>query len=735
MEDHSSKMKPCLSPLAVLALAVGSSVGWGAFIMTGMMFLPSAGPIGSVIGLFAGALIMILIFANYRYMMVRCPESGGTYAIARTVFGHDHGFLVGWFLALAYISMLWANATALQLFSRILLGNLLEFGFHYTVAGFEVYFGELLIISILIVFFAFICIRWKKVSFIMITVLVSGLLISSIVLSVSAGSSIQIQPAFSSGMPPVIQVLRIISLAPWAYIGFESISHYVPEFQFKPQKSLSIGAGSLIISAAIYSLLTLLASAAAVNGISDWHAFASHVSGLTGIDHVPTFSAAAHHLDQNGITILIIGVLCTVLSTFIGMFTASSRLYYAMAEDGILPEWFGRLNRDGVPANSIIFCAVISCLILFFGRTAIEWVVDITTMGGAIAYGYTSLAAWRTARAEKNRRIEITGLAGFLISVWFGLNFMFPQLPSAGSLAPETYLILTFWLVFGFVFFRHILQKDQESKKFGNSIIVWLMFMVLAYGASLNWTQESTRQTTNEVVQELVSYYTPRWDSEISESETAYLNAELEKIEHSIEINSYLQLATMLAIIILFFNVYSVLRKRQEKYAEELGSTRDTMYRDPLTGVKSKHAHKEKREEINRRIEEGTMGPFAVAVCDVNNLKIINDRYGHKEGDAYIRSASATICRIFKHSPVYRIGGDEFSVLLEGEDYDHRKELITELNRISDEHVKTGEVIIAAGISDYEPGKDPDAVIVFERADHEMYLRKQSLKAMEHQKD
>ena len=68
-----------------------------------------------------------------------------------------------------------------------------------------------------------------------------------------------------------------------------------------------------------------------------------------------------------------------------------------------------------------------------------------------------------------------------------------------------------------------------------------------------------------------------------------------------------------------------------------------------------------------------------VAVCDVNSLKAVNDTLGHKAGDEIIRRACSLICNTFKHSPVYRIGGDEFAVILSGRDYERRQELLSEM--------------------------------------------------------
>ena len=106
---------------------------------------PVAGPLGTALAMLIGAAIMILIGVNYHYMMQRYPDAGGAFTYTKKELGYDHGFLSAWFLALSYLSVLWANVTALAGLSRYFLRGALQFGFHYTVAGYDVYFGEVLL--------------------------------------------------------------------------------------------------------------------------------------------------------------------------------------------------------------------------------------------------------------------------------------------------------------------------------------------------------------------------------------------------------------------------------------------------------------------------------------------------------------------------------------------------------------------------------------------------------------
>ena len=150
---------------------------------------------------------------------------------------------------------------------------------------------------------------------------------------------------------------------------------------------------------------------------------------------------------------------------------------------------------------------------------------------------------------------------------------------------------------------------------------------------------------------------------------------------------------------------------------------------DPLTGIKNKHAYAQWEEDINGRIGEGYQEPFAIAVCDINDLKTVNDMYGHNEGDACIKNACARICGVFSHSPVFRIGGDEFVVILTKEDFIQRKKLLERINALPRDlsKIRPGETV-SAGMAEYEKDRHSSVLSVFEEADKAMYERKQQLK-------
>ena len=172
--------------------------------------------------------------------------------------------------------------------------------------------------------------------------------------------------------------------------------------------------------------------------------------------------------------------------------------------------------------------------------------------------------------------------------------------------------------------------------------------------------------------------------------------------------------------------------KREKQHLKELNTEKELARRDELTGVKNKTAYKELEASVQGSIENNIDSlAFAIIVCDTNNLKKINDTKGHAAGDEYLRDSSNLLCNVFVHSHVFRVGGDEFVVFLQGNDYSARHELIDKLRSQILENNKTGTgVILASGISEYNPESDKFVSDIFKRADKEMYDNKKLLKSL-----
>ena len=178
--------------------------------------------------------------------------------------------------------------------------------------------------------------------------------------------------------------------------------------------------------------------------------------------------------------------------------------------------------------------------------------------------------------------------------------------------------------------------------------------------------------------------------------------------------------------LIVGLNNVDVQVRQDVEFRKRLAQAESEANIDPLTGVKNKHAYLKTEVFMDRQIADRRQSPFAIVMLDVNDLKKVNDTAGHQAGDLYLTNACRVICDIFKQSPVYRVGGDEFAVIAQGNDYARINTLLGELWDHNTEALKSGGVVIACGMARFE--NDSCVAAVFERADHDMYENKNTLK-------
>ncbi len=726
MTDEEQRLKPYLGPAGAWALSLGSAIGWGSLVITSSAYLAQAGPMGSLLGMLAGGLIMLVIARNYHYMMNCCPEAGGAYAYARDCFGHDHGFLVAWFLALTYLAIFWANATALPLFASIFLGDFFRFGKLYTIFGYDVFLGEILLSSIAILLFALLATqrRRKTAALMIFFALCFTAAITLCLLCALGGSEPPLfAPAYVPDAAVLSQVTKIALISPWAFIGFENISHATEAFTFKPTKSFKVLVAAVVTATALYIFIILLSATAWPARFNSWYDYIRALPALEGIEALPAFYAARHYMGQAGIYILMAALLSLVLSSLIGNLLALSRFFYALAKEGVLPEYFRGLNRHNVPSRATMLIVIVSIATCFVGRTAIGWIMDVTTIGATMVYAYVSACALKQAYVQDDTIEKITGITGVIVMIAFEIYLLAPSLFTHSTIAQESYVLYVAWSLLGFFFFRNVLKRDGHSH-FGRSLIVWIFLFSLVIYISLIWMNQSVMTAAKDVLDAISSQLAISVDD---------LNIITEQMESFKQVNVK-HLAVVISLLALafavFVNNYAIMSRKVDEQTSALGKAQQKYTTDPLTGVKSRHSFADKEKEVNEQIATGNAQPFAVVVCDVNGLKHVNDTYGHKAGDEYIRSACLMVCHIFTHSPVYRTGGDEFVAFLRGTDYENRHALMQTLRDLCVAHIATGEPVVAAGLADYIEGRDTTLHDVFERADALMYEEKKTLKAL-----
>lgn len=576
LQNEPTAMTKYLSPIAVWALAFGCSVGWGAFIMPGTTFLPIAGPMGSVIGLLIGAAIMVVIGVNYSRLIHRYRSPGGAYIFAKRVLGGDHGFLCAWTLLLTYIAIIWANATALSLIVRYLFGDIFCFGFSYQIAGYTVYLGEVLLSVALIAATCIICIISKNlakwVQLIGAVILFCGISACFIFVLIRNGGFSNLNPLFNQNSSPAVQIIGIVILAPWAFVGFESISHSSSEFKFHAKKTFPIIIVALIASALAYIMLTLCASMAHPDGYSGWSDYIASLANAEGYQSIPTFYSAQQAMGNSGLVLLGISALCGIITGMIGHMIAISRLIISMSSDDMLPRPLRLQNKQGTPWLAVCCVGVISCFIPFLGRTAISWIVDVTTIGAVILYAYVSICAFVSGKRLKSRFQMIFGITGTVFSLIFAAIYLLPDISPRSKLSTESFLILIVWSVLGMVVFRLIIKRDK-TRSFGKSEAAWVIPLFLILIVSVSWINRTTNEETDVLAGEVKSVSIEQviqnnGDNVTNPEQTEKkLTNKITDFRHMIVRNITIQDALLFCAIAVIFSIFSVIKKR-EKYIE-----------------------------------------------------------------------------------------------------------------------------------------------------------------------
>ena len=570
----TNELTPFLSPLTVFAFAVGTSLGWGSLIVTSNTYLKQAGPWGSVLGILLGAVVMLLICWNYHYVSNRVPNGSGVYSYTKSIFGYDRAFLVSWYVFLLYFAIFLANATSVPLFARYIFGDVFRFGYLYTVFGYEVYLGEMLLTVAAICLTVLLLIRSKRAAAGLMVFLVAVFTLGitacfAVAMIRHATGAAGFEPGFVPGDAPVEQIAKIACISPWAFVGFESVTHSSSEFKFPKTKLFKILSTSVVVSTVLYIFVTLLSVTAYPPRYANWLEYINDLDNLSGFEAVPAFYAAGHYLGNTGLVILAVSLFALVVTSLIANMWALSRLIYVVGQDSILPQRFLKLNKNAIPANAILLVAGLSLFLIFLGRSAIGWVVDVTTLIATLLYGFISASAMKCAKGEKDRKSYITGLAALIVMIVFGCVLIFPGLRSE-SLESETYLLFILWSVLGMVFFHRVIAKDH-ARHFGKAIIVWVVLISMIIVMGIIWMENVEKSVAETVFTDIKNYHeglAPQSVLDMSESEyLAYL-------DHRLDTTSLISSLVVLGLVFIafggFVSNYFSMRKYEDLLEKEV---------------------------------------------------------------------------------------------------------------------------------------------------------------------
>ena len=455
--DDVVRLGKNLKPHWVWAIALGSAIGWGAFILPADWMRDGGGPLAAMLGLAIGGVLMIVIGVSYGYLARVFPVSGGAFAYTLVGFGRTHAFICAWFMTLGYTSIVALNASALALLGKHTVPQIIELGHLYSVAGWDVYLGEIAVATLALVLFAVVNARGASLSgrtqFIFCLVMILAVVALVVgVLASPTGSFSNVTPLTDGTVNPLAGITVIVAIAPWAYIGFDNIPQAAEEFDFPAHKAFRLIFWSLIVAAALYCAMILATASAA-----PWQE-------LMGEDRVwATADAITGSLGGVGLALLVIAALMGIVTGLNGFYVAGSRVLLALGRAQMIPRVFQRVHpRFGTPHYGILFVMLVSFIAPWFGRTALSWIVDMASIGFTFAFLYTSACAYRMLRwSGQGDRAGIEGsastwrklaaAAGVVIAIAFILLLLVPGSPA--QLSVPSFLAMGAWIVIGAVFF------------------------------------------------------------------------------------------------------------------------------------------------------------------------------------------------------------------------------------------------------------------------------------------
>lgn len=484
MAEKRVKLKKSMGAGSIWAVALGSIIGWGCFIQGGLWTQRAGGPLPLFLGFLVGGLLMIVVGYSYSYMIAKFPVAGGEFAYAYKGFGRTASYICGWMLSLGYLSIVALNATALPVLASYIFPGVFNKGYLYTIAGYDVYMGEVAIALFFIILFGIMNYMGAKsvgklqlamvlimcaavVISVMGTIVTGSFDASNLVLAYGAGGK-----TFGGGF------ISILALAPFLYVGFDCIPQSAEEYDFPPQKCKLLIISALIIGAVIYGLMALVTDC-----VIPWQ----DVLALTDASGAPvkwhTGAVLEMAMGKIGVVFVAVAVCMGIFTGMNGFFMTSSRLLFGMARAKMLPAAFAKIHpKHKTPSVCIIFVMIVCCICPFFGREVIGWVVDMCSVGTAFGYFFTCAGAYILLKKygdenDTNRIHPVVALGGCVISVAILLLLIVPGSPA--FMAPQSFVALVAWIVLGVIFyfcsrkkFMVVTKREMDYLILGNVQVV-----------------------------------------------------------------------------------------------------------------------------------------------------------------------------------------------------------------------------------------------------------------------
>lgn len=440
MTESTHKLRRVLDLKDTLALAFGAMVGWSWVILSGL-WIGNGGSLGAVLGFALAGVPIMLIGLLYAELASAMPVVGGEHSWSLRALGRHWSFICTWSIVFVYVSVCAFEAVALPTVLDYWFPDY-QAGYLWTIAGWQVHLswvGVGLAGAILITFINYIGVKSSAIvqTTVTLMVLAAGLMLFSGALF--KGSTAHMEPLFVNGWAGVISVAV---MAPFMFVGFDVIPQAAQEIHL-PAKSIGrVLVGSIGMALAWYCMVILAVSALL--------SFES-ISG-TGLITAQASSTAWGSIGGN---LLVLGGVGGIITSWNAFVIGGSRAIYAMACDGMLPAWLGRLHpKYRTPSNAILAIGLLSAAAPFFGRKVLVWIVDSGSFAVVIAYLLVAISFLQLRKNEPDMERPFRlrhGVAIGRLALLGSLGLLLLYLPgSPSALAwPVEWIIVLAWFVLG----------------------------------------------------------------------------------------------------------------------------------------------------------------------------------------------------------------------------------------------------------------------------------------------
>ena len=441
MSAQKPRFKRVLTRLDTVALAFGAMIGWSWVLLTGA-WIGSAGTLGAVIAFIGGGLVILCVALTYAELASAMPSAGGEHVYSMRALGAGWSFVCSWAIIFGYMAVAAFEAVALpyalaQFFPSINSGVL------WVVAEWEVTIGFValgIIASIVITWVNILGIR--PAAFVQ-KVVTLGILLSGVVFLTGVtlnGDAANFEPSFVDNYRGVFAVLVMV---PIMFVGFDVIPQTAEEINL-PFRTI----GLLVVVSVIAAVLWYAVMIIGVGFSLDAGARADAALTTADASGAVWNSSAAR-------TLLIIGGIAGILTSWNAFILGASRLVYAMAADGQLPKFLADIHpRYGTPYKALILLGLINCLSPWFGRPILVWLLNAGSFGVIVAYVLVTLSflvlRFREPDLPRPYRLafgKILGGVAFVLSLAMTLLFL-PGSPAALSW-PNEWSICLIWVMLG----------------------------------------------------------------------------------------------------------------------------------------------------------------------------------------------------------------------------------------------------------------------------------------------